>query len=683
MPGRIGIAGMFLLWAAYAAIVSAQLVPNDTGRMCRGGEYDNGNLCVPCPPRTVSSYGSFKCTACPRGEFPYSSQDSCEPCYPGFFLEDGWRCTECGSERFSKRRNSLQCTPCPANQTTGVGDFTPTACFGCGRGEYLLQKGVNCKQCPTGSFQDEVDQSSCKACPPGTGGDFILSIEGLETPAGCKKCTPGMFGKLLRSSVSIRACKKCPWGSYAPYSGAVKCEKCPKGSVSMKDRRGCVPRCQLSNANCRKRGCPPGTEPFRGNVTDCRKCPIGLVNDRVSVTPCAECLPFAYPPYTQILKPNAARDVCACPSNQVLSQSDDNSCESCPPNAKKASETQCVCPRGQRLVGKECRCFFKRKSVGSKCVPCTAEEVKQSRTKRDEANSNTCNLCKQGYYRNSKAKSCKKCPRGFTTYGQNDRQKCVKCKESYRDNQGRLTCGCKPGHRFIRPGVCRACPVGLALDKRYNTCEPCGERFYGDVAGLSKCKLCPVGRRYSQRHRQTSCPPACPPNASLDFSQCVCDTKFIRKPSPSKTSPFTCVRCPAGEQRYYNLRRCDCAPGTGRRQSDNKCVACPRGSFGEEGRCRKCEVNTIAPKRGMTKCTSCPVGSYSIFKGGFRCVKCPAGSYVTKKGNCGKCAPGFRVRNGECIACVDSVSNGGDASFCTPCPSGKVPAADGQSCVSS
>lgn len=648
----------------------SQFSPNDTGRNCAGLDYNNGNLCIPCPSGMLSDASGFRCRNCPPGKYYFFGK--CAKCPAGYFLKDGFICSECPFYTFSDKPNSPKCMDCPENKTTVAGSSSNTGCYGCGPGQYFLAQGTDCKPCSPGFYQDEFNQASCKPCPAGTTGDFLRFAEGYNSPEQCRKCPPGT-GAVPQTAPSEPAafCPVCPDGYYAPKRGTSQCIRCPSASKSSEDRVRCVPRCDQSLPWCRKRGCPPGTEPVQGDVRNCKKCPDGTYNDRWSTTQCAECPASEFPDYEQVLKPNANRDACACPKDSIVSKDILGICENCPAGTTKFDEKTCRCPPGMLLDGSTCKCKIYFKAVGKLCLPCSKAELASSR-----AGNNICGLCERGFYYNKIAGDCQQCPNGTITYRPNDLTTCERDKYAYFDENGIIRC--KPGSEPASRGICRPCPIGTASVSYLSRCDNCGEQFYSDVPGLRTCKLCPKGQRYSRRRKQTACPPLCHANAEGRDGKCVCLKNFYREDS---SNGIKCVPCPPNEVRsdYANERKCICKDGYWRKKG--KCVECPPGSSGTNGYCNKCQVNTIAPRGGMTNCRPCPPGAYSIFEGGTRCTRCAAGQFVTKAGGCGKCAPGFRVRNGECVACVDSVSEGGDAAYCRPCPRGKIPGADGRTCT--
>lgn len=675
-------------------------VPPSNTRVCRPGTYDNGNLCAPCPPGTITkTRGAFFCTACPLGTASSSDRTNCIKCPPGSRVLNR-ACVSCPSGTYTSGLHTFTpCTSCPSNHTTRDpyrGGTSPSDCFACGKGQYLSVGGfVNrCRSCFAGQYQDEEGHAECKACPPGygdanTGRDVYLP----SRVSDCDRCPPGTYSKLSVSrdgSFRYRTCTKCPVGTYAHrFAIGDRCVSCPAGSRSTLDRTRCVPKCNLATQSCRNTACAPGTQPKVPLVRvqrpalsslTCMRCPWGTVNSRRSTTPCTACPPPLVSSW------NRRRCICKG-KQQVLGLYTPGRCDPCPFPSVRKNATSCVCRGdGQLFDGFSCRCVKPlHKAVRGKCVPCSADEVNRDRTSRNVVNQNKCNLCKEGEFLSPKTGLCETCPEGFTNYGQNNKRNCERCRESYKTSKGRTVCGCRPGHRLIRDGVCRACPAGTALlYGPFRECVDCGYEDYSDVAGLSMCKKCPVGQRYSYNDRQTTCPPTCPAHATAYGGRCVCDPGYINAGSRSHVK---CRPCPGGAHLQVrsggdDSRKCVCVDGYGRDGRTGRCVQCGRGSYGRGGVCRKCGVNEITTERGQTSCTRCESRSYSICEGGTTCTKCRDGWFVDRFRRCRRCSPGFKVRGGRCVRCgQNEVSRGGTVSVCTKCKNGKKAAADRKTCV--
>lgn len=677
--------------------VPAQIVPNGISstcpsipRKCPYGEFDNGNLCIPCPPNTISAEtGASKCKKCPSGTYPDKYRRECGPCKPGYSIRKDSRCLQCPLGSYSNSINQFKCTRCPGSQFTWTtGSSSKSACQACEKGQFIEHEQFNmyrCEFCPQGSYQDKTGQQTCKVCPMGTGNvgaNAKYDSINYDTVTKCPPCPPGTFGKLKRHPLGVpyRSCYPCPAGTYTPRNETTDCLPCPPGSTSSDDRYRCTVSCKAGQPKKLCRACPPGTQPHNGDVSNCRECPPGTVNSNFSVTACVPC-PLG-------LVPTARQDGCVCRGNTIRrtpadSINDDDqilrNCKPCPARGLKINETTCGCSRWQTMKdsytvgGVECRCPPLQKEIGRKCMPCSMAELTTA-----QRTGLGCNLCRPGQFFHAQSGTCRTCPVG--TKARMDlkgviEKSCEPCQLSYEDKNGVRRCGCRPG-LLERNGKCEPCRPGSILEEGADYCTDCGQENYIDVQGATACKKCPVGRRYSFEYQQTTCPPLCPENSNTEYGSCTCNNGFIQRGQGSK---MKCIACPPNQTPSNNQRKCICKNGHG--LEGQTCVICPPGTVSRENMCKQCPVNQISTKNGSLSCTKCPTGSYSIFMGGTRCVRCPKGKFVTKNGGCGRCPVGHRVCNGECVACVGSVSLGGDISYCMQCAKDMVPSTDKSQCL--
>jgi len=75
-----------------------------------------------------------------------------------------------------------------------------------------------CATCPTGYYQDEQGQTTCKMCPAG----YTTLTTGVRLREGCtRKCLPGSF-----SQNGMEPCMVCPNGTYSVNNGSTSCINC-------------------------------------------------------------------------------------------------------------------------------------------------------------------------------------------------------------------------------------------------------------------------------------------------------------------------------------------------------------------------------------------------------------------------------------------------------------------------
>ncbi|KAI0218171.1 hypothetical protein LSAT2_030102 [Lamellibrachia satsuma] len=93
-------------------------------------------------------------------------------------------------------------------------------CVACSEGTY--SRDEVCNKCPFGFYQDESQQTACKACPDG----FKTMGTGSKTRQECVTCSPGTYEK-------NHGCEKCPVGFYQDLPAQTSCKACPPGYVSV------------------------------------------------------------------------------------------------------------------------------------------------------------------------------------------------------------------------------------------------------------------------------------------------------------------------------------------------------------------------------------------------------------------------------------------------------------------
>lgn len=619
-------------------VVNAQYHPTDTGRNCESGYFDNGNYCERCPPRSTSKYDSFFCTPCAEGLYAVEPSDdygggiipdTCSECPAGYII-NGTRCQPCPHGSYSEKIGSTQCIACPdGGLTTFRGTDSADGCFTCSKGSYIFSDagGGSCEPCLDGEYQDETNQLKCKPCPRGTSHNGFAE-ESID------KCVPCLSGTYSEEEVQYgrgRQCIPCPVGFYYPTLGASRCLKCPNGTRSIAGRTACAP---LSNNSTSLSVCPPGSG-RKSTQKKCTPCPSGTASVRNSVTECVVC--------RGDLIPSPQGRSCMCPKNLVIRQDDPGSCTKCPPGIKVSGRKDCACPNGKfffsRYSTSACRCKpFTKENGSGLCVPCTENDLRGRDAQYD------CNLCEAGYVFDSKKERCVRCANGY--FSELGDKTCRRCPLTYVDKTGRTRCNCRPG-TVLRKGECRPCPRGTYSGKAGERCASCRPGFFSNKPGQTRCEICPKRQRYSSSYGDKNCPPLCPSDARVTKNACVCNKQPILEEQGSK----------------------------------NRCVWCPAGTWISFTRnCEECESGLI-PRKDQSGCMFCPEGTFSIKRRSTKCLRCPEGTYHKLSGGCGRCRPGFRVRNGKCVACIDSVNTGGDLSYCVPCENGTMPSSDKSTCV--
>ncbi|XP_038061479.1 neurogenic locus notch homolog protein 2-like [Patiria miniata] len=129
---------------------------------------------------------------------------------PATLVEDGWDL-------------------CPDGTVESPGGF----CVHCGPGTFLTtsivqELDLECRPCPTNTYQDQEKQTECKACPNG----MVTNGKGACNLTECYvQCTEGTYYE--RSDViGENQCEPCPINTYNPTKGMDYCVSCPEGMVT-------------------------------------------------------------------------------------------------------------------------------------------------------------------------------------------------------------------------------------------------------------------------------------------------------------------------------------------------------------------------------------------------------------------------------------------------------------------
>ena len=201
---------------------------------------------------------------------------------------------------------SRPCIECPSG--TWSDKFNATSCKLCAPGKYGSESGaIVCKLCLPGKRNHRTGQTQCQICAPGrfssTTASSAVTCQSCQTgfysdKAGqlfCHGCEVGMY---TAANASI-ACSSCPLGRvsviydgqyYATSKKAVDCVVCRDGNIPNEKRTGCVRPPWFTAKDCER-----GMEYFANHDQNpmnhtCRPCPIGL---NCSVVCCGllECVP--------------------------------------------------------------------------------------------------------------------------------------------------------------------------------------------------------------------------------------------------------------------------------------------------------------------------------------------------------------------------------------------------------
>lgn len=165
------------------------------------------------------------------------------------------------------------------------------ACLPCNEGYYQPYfNQTSCKACAPGTEAPNTGASSCDACP-------ITYYASLPATKNCRPCLPGSFGNASSLAkcypcapgyyspdpdTPLSACIPCPIGEYAPDAGRAQCLKCGDSSFTgFEGSTECV-SCPLNTLVLTQGAkfvtdcvCAPGWYGPHGGP--CKACPIGAL----------------------------------------------------------------------------------------------------------------------------------------------------------------------------------------------------------------------------------------------------------------------------------------------------------------------------------------------------------------------------------------------------------------------
>jgi len=187
-------------------------------------EFDESNVkltCVPCNPGSYS--GSFSVDGMILNCSRY--------CNLGF-CPIGVNCTLCPTGTFNDKLNASSCLSCGVGKVSQRGSLN---CTSCQPGSTTNLNASSCVLCSAGSFSNNPD-NPCQPCSPG----YYSAQPGSTVCSGCQSgsynplfgqtvCFPCGKGKYNPSSysTSITACLVCPGGYYCPELRTATPVPCP------------------------------------------------------------------------------------------------------------------------------------------------------------------------------------------------------------------------------------------------------------------------------------------------------------------------------------------------------------------------------------------------------------------------------------------------------------------------
>lgn len=561
-----------------------------------------------------------------------------------------------------KHGAGAECSSCPTGQTAAatVAEYARTMearCTHCGKGwEPLSNAGAStCRQCPKGSYMDELTPKTsgsvtCKSC----GSNVLTAATGSTSESQCTQCSDGYGISSTAVGTGRVTCAKCAAGKYSSNN---QCVSCPAGKYNPTEGT------TAGLASCL--ACQPGAGGWHvgADSSKCAKCPAGKYSASGAPKQCTDCA-------NGKTATSEGQDSCSdCASGTTTttasrSGADPGKCYACNDNALYSPDKSASKLAISVLAD----------ANADVCTECQANRVP------DTTSGFGCKLCPGGQLRGADG-SCTTCPQGkILVDGATSTARCDSCAEGKGPNSAGTACvECDNGY-YSNSGTGFAC-TKCALGKGYDISATLSatQEFQGYCSDTSKWE-----KTYDYGHVNTGtntaervdwCRNICtsPTFASLDskgflmqisssnpseIGQCIC----FKGGYDPKTS--TCARSNTGGDWYtYSLQssggtptksQCtvncpylgwkhnatgffcqQCPAGTAADATHNTCVACPAGKAQgtaqnangvTDNTCEACPAGHHTPAAGRTSCDRCPFGSYGA-GGTSACTLCPNGKF--------------------------------------------------------
>jgi PKD repeat protein len=214
----------------------------------------------------------------------------------------------------------------------------------CQPGTYEDLSSGLCVECPLGTYQDQVGQTSCLDCRGGYYADETGMIR-------CLSCLPGTF-----STPGSATCEICPSGTFTATTGMDRCYPCMEGTWSDPGSPGCyycdmgwyrsddmTNGCEMcpagtfsSNGAWECTLCPPGRYSATDGSYTCSSCPVGTYADSFGSTECIPCDAGSYASVTNSF------ECTLCPAGTYQDVTGSATCNECPAGTNSgAGATEC------------------------------------------------------------------------------------------------------------------------------------------------------------------------------------------------------------------------------------------------------------------------------------------------------------------------------------------------------
>ncbi|XP_033122761.1 uncharacterized protein LOC117121631 [Anneissia japonica] len=629
------------------------------GFYCPRGQERPDPPAFTCPVGYYCVQGAGWPTACPNGTFSNTTQNTellnCETCLPGKYCS--------GEHLYKPSGDCMEGYYCPGGQSERApSNYICPQGFACPEGSSIPQ------MCSRGTYQPEVEQAECDACPAGTYCDpyELENVTGIIVPMDC---IPGHF---CPNGTQYAQQNKCPVGTYSNKSNlanAGECTPCDAGWYC--DEQGMTApkaKCQ-SGYYCTLRAeepaptdgltgdiCLQGKYCVEGSVTG-EDCPVGRYGNQTGLrasTDCPLCDPGWYCNSPGLVEPYA---MCSAGHYCELGSTSPNPTNetfgySCPVGH--------YCPQGTP-VPVTCNAGtynpFKGQDEADDCTGCDGGFYCMS-----EGQANVTAECYSGYYCSSGASSPNPedgvtgniCPIGHYCPTGSDRP--LPCNNAtYMNETGAAEClVCPEGYKCIHgdePDPCPAgffCPMGTGYD-----IQLCPEGTFGASELLSEsgdCTRC-TGGKYCQSPGMDSVSGPCDPG-----HYCT-EGVNIKAPNGVNNTGTGGICAPGHECPEGTAVQIPCTPGSYAPVAQmSACLPCPAGKYCENATVtpQDCLVGHYCPESTeFAEQYPCQAGTYNNLTGqpnSTNCVHCPPGMYCEGSGlslPSGWCDEGFYCSGGS------------------------------------
>ena len=207
--------------------------------------------------------------------------------------------------------------------------------------------------------------------------------------------------------------------------------------------------------------------------------------------------------------------------------------------------------------------------------------------------------------------ACLTCPEGWRTNSEktvND-QSCIKCPNTQPYTDGNTCFKCAPG-KYSEEETCLDCPSGYYWDDM--VCHSC--EGYQDEKGQSDCKICPIGRTFS--NDRTKCVVCAIGKYSDEQNVGACKEFENNVIGPDQYNGRTGFKASMNQvvSDSYSTTPASCERGKYVRNfADTECVQCPLGLYQEDARPNIQMVGFHDMNSELNKCKLCAAGSTVTF----------------------------------------------------------------------